>query len=312
MLIWCTILHRILNINNETTDVIVNSKNLWEDVYTNQSIYSSLIPNIDLHIYIFNLLEKYGRKNLKFEIYKILDNPFKSIESKNDIQNKFEKAQRFYYILTKFVNSCKMKKAKRIVTTDLSLNEITLQENLSISIYQSNSIYYFSIRDLISICNSALMFSHDFFSDPQFPKNPYINIPFTYGMLLKIYNSIRYSRYKMPILLDLFYKSNFNIDLFLTYYEYNIRNECINNFIKNGDISEKHDYIKDMLSIHLRTFIPVLKISIHDTFPKKILAEAFNPILHNYLLSEFSLLPSHKRWKKTMYYEIYVIRIYYK
>ena len=43
----------------------------------------------------------------------------------------------------------------------------------------------------------------------------------------------------MPILYELFYKVNFNIDEFLLKYEIIIHDECISHFIKYGDIDEK-------------------------------------------------------------------------
>ena len=37
-------------------------------------------------------------------------------------------------------------------------------------------------------------------------------------------------------------------------------------------------------------------MSIHEHFPNNI--KAFQPILYNYLLSQYSLLPGNKRWEK--------------
>ena len=303
MFAWCNILYNILNINSNTLDVITNSDNLFKDVFMNSSIFSQLNETIQLHMIVFNMLNKYdlnykNKKVSKYDILKLNENRFRSKESKIELTDLFEKTQFVYFYLTRFVNLCKEKISKRSVTTDLALNDITLNNKNVISIYQNNFNYSFTIRDLINICNSALLFSHEFFSDPHIPKNPYTNVVFDQGILLKIYNSIRYSNYKMPVLYELFYKVNFNIDEFLLKYEVIIRDECINHFIKYGDIDEKCDYIRDILSIYLKKFRPKLKMSIHDDFPKKILSEAFQPILYNYLISEYSLLPGCKRWEK--------------
>ena len=102
----------------------------------------------------------------------------------------------------------------------------------------------------------------------------------------------------MPILYELFYKVNFDINDFLIKYEVIIRDECINHFMKYGDTDEKYEYIRDILSIYLKKFKPKLKMSLHNNFPKKILVTAFEPILYNYLVSEYSLLSPHKRWEK--------------
>ena len=223
----------------------------------NSFIFSQLKPTMDLHMIVFNMLNKYdsnykNKKVSKYDILKIHENSFRSKENKKELTDLFEKTQFVYFHLTCFVNLCKEKISKRSVTTDLALNDINLNMKNVISIYQNNFNYYFTIHDLINICNSALIFSHDFFSDPHIPKNPYTNIVFDHGILLKIYNYIRYSNYKMPILYELFYKVNFNIDEFLLKYEIIIRDECISHFIKYGDIDEKCDYIQDILSIYLK------------------------------------------------------------
>ena len=302
MFAWCHILYNILNINSNTLDVITNSHNLFNDVFMNSFIFSQFKPTIDLHMIVFNMLNKYDsnyryKTVSKYDILKINENPFRSEENKMELINLFEKTQFVYFHLTRFVNLCKEKISIRTVTTDLELNDITLKNKNVISVYQNNFNYSFTIRDLINICNSALLFSHEFFSDPHVPKNPYTNMAFNYGILLKIYNAIRYSNYKMPILYELFYKVNFDINEFLIKFEVIIRDECINHFMKYGDIDEKCEYIRDILSIYLKKFKPKLKMSIHDNFPKKILVTAFKPILFNYLVSEYSLLPAHKRWE---------------
>jgi len=304
MFAWCKILYNLLKINNDFLEIIVHSDNLFKDVYMNEMIYLSLLPYVDMHIVIFKLLNKYDTyycqsKVSKYDIYNTNNSLFfcKTKQMKQtELENLFEKTQHIYCTLSKFVNFCKRKFSKIRVTTDLELNEINVKSKMTLSIYQKNSIYYFTIRDLINICNSALVFSHDFFSEPHMPKNPYTNEPFEFGILLKIYNAIRYSNYKMPILLELFYKENFNIDAFLIKYELIIRNECINHFMKNGLTDEKCEYIYEIMHIHLKK--GVNKLTIDDEFPKDVLIKAFDPILYNYLLSEYSLISSQKKWQK--------------
>tara|TARA_E500000178_G_scaffold345718_1_gene396075 strand:+ start:6860 stop:8116 length:1257 start_codon:yes stop_codon:yes gene_type:complete len=271
----------------------MEANNMWEDVYRNEHVNTQMAPHMSLHCHVFNMLGKYGNVCGKFSIYKNLDNLFFSDNCKKELVL-FEKTQKTYYTLLKFVNLCKIKRMSVKVNSDLLLNEISLNDKNTVCIYQNTGMYYFSVRDLINICNSALIFSCDFFAEPYMPKNPYTNMPFTKGILLKIYNSIRYSSYKIPILLELFYRQQFDLELFVLKYEPIIRDECIDHFMKKGDIDEKCDYIYDILS--MKYYHRYLVID--DDFPKDILVKAFEPILYNYLLAEHSLLSTHKRWKK--------------
>ena len=293
-MIWCKFMHKILNIDDVSSKIIFEATNMWEEVYRNKDVYDQLLPNMTIHSYIFNVLGKYTSSCNKYNIYKITDNMFFSNESKEHMIHIFEKTQKMYFTLSKFVTFCKIKRSSVKVTTDLTLNEIALNDKNTISIYQNNAIYYFSVRDLINICNSALLFSYEFFAEPYIPKNPYTNIPFTNGILLKIYDSIRYSTYKIPVLFELFYRQQFNIESFVLKYEVIIRDECIHRFMKTGDIDERCHYIRDILSLQT----PGQCLFIDKDFPKDVLIDAFTPILYNYLMSEYSLLSTRKRWEK--------------
>lgn len=292
-MIWCKIIHKILNIDDKSSKIIFEATDMWEDVYMNEDVNNQIRPNMTLHCHVFNMLGKYGVVCSKLNIYNIIENTFFSDNYKKELVL-FEKTQKTYYTLLKFVNLCKIKRTSVNVNTDLTLNEISVNDKNTVCIYQNNAIYYFSVRDLMNICNSALIFSYEFFAEPYIPKNPYTNIPFTKGILLKIYDSIRYSTYKMPILLELFYRQQFDIELFLLKYEPIIRDECIDSFMKKGDIDEKCDYIHEILSMKYY----YKSLFIHEYFPKDILAKAFEPILYHYILAEHSLLSTQKRWKK--------------
>ena len=141
--------------------------------------------------------------------------------------------------------------------------------------------------------NVALSYSPDFFSDPQTIKNPYTNIPFTYAQLLHIYLFIRNNNIiNIPILFQLFYLHNFDIDDFFLHNEAMIRNVCINNFIKSATNSDKQYYILKMLNDYkqyVSNFYPI-----HSQFPQDKLLNAFNSYLKDYLIAKYSLYPSLK------------------
>ena len=296
MIIWVNIMHKLLNIDISESHFMINAKNRWKEIHCNDSINHKLIKNAEFHCFLFELLNKKNNKDDFLKrikvFFDILENPFHSEEYKEKAEELFYQTQKRYYILQKFVSRCKTNVSKPKVSTDLCLNNIILKKGVSTYIVQDGSIYYFTLRDLIHICNNALLFSVDFFSEPYVPKNPYTNKTFSKNILLKIYNEIRKSNYKMPILLELFYKDAFNIKVFLSKNEYIIRDEIIEDFVKNGSIEDKCIEIRDMLRLK---FIRK-KINIESGFPEKTLLAAFQPFLRDYLISEYSLRNLEKKW----------------
>lgn len=291
--IYGKILFNTFDIKIKDSEYIINSKNRWIDVYNNE-YYRDLIykDSITSH-YIFTLLEpKYKKTKFSFW-YETVSNMFFSQETKDILWDKFTKSQKQYYVLIKFVNICKYKYTKVKVDCDLNLNKIVFPCSNALKIYQDGALYYFAINDIINICNSALTFSYHFFSEAYVPKNPYTNNNFTYPILLKIYYAIRFSYFKMPLLFEMFYRSNFNIKQFKKTNEYFIREECIKSFMKNADQDEQIEYIEEMLDTkeNKRMF------SFDEDFPKNVLLKAFRPYLFVYLISKYSLRSSRKMFE---------------
>ena len=141
-----------------------------------------------------------------------------------------------------------------------------------------------------------MCYSSHFFSESYSPKNPYTNEPFHFGILLKIYNAIRYSNYKMPFIYELFYRSCFNIKYFKIKNDYLIREEILKKFIKNASEDDLYYSIREMLEI--RCFRKVINIPID--FPKDILVKALKPYIYFYLISNYSLRSSEKQWEYYM------------
>ena len=291
--IWCKFLFNTININSNDTEYIINSKNRWEDVYMN-NYYNNLISNNNnISQYLFTLFDKkYNKKKISFW-YQTVNNMFFSTDKKEDLWKHFIKAQKNYYVLSNFINRVKYKSLKVKVDIDLNLNKIVLSPLKGIEIFHNGALYYFTINDLINICSSALTFSYHFFSEAYSPKNPYTNNCFTYPILLKIYFAIRYSSFKMPIIFEMFYRSNFNIKNFKKTNEFFIREECIKSFMKNASEDEHFEYIDEMLHIKDNKNI----FNFEDNFPKNILVKAFKPYLFMYLISRYSLRSSRKMYE---------------
>lgn len=312
MIIWVNIMHSLLNINISESHFMINAKNRWKEIHCNDSINYKLNENLSFHCFLFELLNKKDNKDDFFKrievFFKIVENPFHSEEYKEKSVELFYQTQKRYYILEKFVSRCKEKISIPKVTTDLCLNEITLKSGLSTCILQDGYYYYFTLRDLIHICNSALLYSVDFFCEPYIPKNPYTNRMFSKNILLKIYNEVRISNYKIPVLLELFYKESFRIKQFVEKYEYVIREEAIDDFLKNASIEDKYVEIRDMLTLK---FIRK-KIVIEPGFPEKPLVKAFEPFLRDYLISQYSLRHLDKKWLSSCLLKYKLFKFYQK
>ena len=102
-MIWYKIIHKILNLDDKSSKIIMEANNVWEDVYRNEHVNTQIVSHMTLHCHIFNMLGKYGNVCGKFTIYKQIENLFFSDNYKKEIVL-FEKAQKNYYTLLKFVN----------------------------------------------------------------------------------------------------------------------------------------------------------------------------------------------------------------
>lgn len=306
MELWCNILYHNVGITKKDSDYIISTKNRWNNIYQNNYYNTIIHNNIEVHNFVYSLFkENQPLPNKKMKSwFNFINNPFYNASSKDDIWNIFNKTQKMFYTLIKFINMCKIKKMKVKVDEDLNMNKINIQPHLSIEIIQNGTKYYFTLYDLINICNSSLCYSSHFFAESYTPKNPYTNEPFHFGILLKIYNSIRYSNYKMPYIYELFYRSCFNIKHFKIKNDYLIREEILKKFIKNASENDLYNSIREMLE--LRCFRKTIKVTVD--FPKDILVKALKPYIYFYLISNYSLRSSEKQWeyhmimKKSIFY----------
>lgn len=294
MEIWYHYFYKNIGVNRKDSNYLIKAENKWKDVYCNE-YYSEIIKNnCDLHCYLFSLM---STKKSKFDFFKqYVHNMFFSQEQRNKNINIFCKTQKNYLTLVRFINYCKRQFASIKVQHDLNMNEIILDSNKSLKIYQNGAFYYFTLYDLINIFQSALTYTQHFFCEAYIPKNPYTNEQFTTGIMLQIYLALRRSYYKIPLLIEMFYQSGFNIEYFEMKYDYYIREEIIKNFIKNASEEENNEIISEILNEKC-----FRHINVADDFPKSILTQALKPCISFYLIGVYSLRSSHKQWK---YYSI--------
>jgi hypothetical protein len=204
------------------------------------------------------------------------------------------KIQKTYFALIKFKNTCLLKKTQIQVDYDMCLNPIDKTKQTCIFIHQNNRLYWFLLRDLMNIINTALTNAPSFFSEPLVSKNPYNNMPFNKSTLYNIYFKIKYSGLKMPDLLDKFFLTNFDLGNFAFNYEHLTREYAIEKYIKNTPEINLYECVIIMLKNYNSQINPIYIITVHHEFPKKKLVNILKPCLLLYFKYSYSLLKTVK------------------
>ena len=295
---WVQCMYRVVN-HNGPFDF---GNEYWRHVYEqiNKEHYPS--EYIEMHHLLANHhkyveLRKKNRDmcffvKLKYGLLqKAIDVPFNSPAKISMIITLFGKSQKIYHGFVKFAHMWRVNRSPLRIECDLCLNPLTTTDSKSTMIYQDGSRYMFKISDLINICKTSLTHSDEFFSEPMIPKNPYTNMEFTQPILYKIYDVVRRSNYRMPILLHLFYLSEFDVEVFLHKNEAIIRYEHIIDYTKNGEDNELTYWVHHMLGYTNMD----KEINIHTDFPKNVLIEAMRPFLKDYFISQYSLYNTNER-----------------
>jgi hypothetical protein len=175
--------------------------------------------------------------------------------SNNLIQNELSKyinlyiySKNIYNTLNKFARKWKIKKTKKYeMEFDLYLNPLTnFPNNQQISLIENDTIYKFRLTDLINIWKESLFTGEGLFPEPKKIKNPYTNLHFSKHNLYNIYFAIDNSPINIPIIIQLFFYSSFNINLFLSNNYPYLKENCIRQFITDGISFEKYEQISNM------------------------------------------------------------------
>ena len=235
--------------------------------------------------------------------FKLLKNILNSFIIKNsreeEVFNYFNKIQRVYHVLNRFVYKYKFKKAKLIVNKDMGLNEIREIDKNVICIYQENSKYLFKILDLLKIINMYLIHAHNFFATPLCIKNPYNNLPFGKHILYYIYyfltekTNLTFKLNETELFLK-FHSCYFSLTDFLSKYEYLLREKTIENNIKNAVNFDLYNQNIEMINEFNKNKLMKNQIYIDAKFPKDKIVNIFNPYLNIYLNSKYLLVPTLK------------------
>jgi hypothetical protein len=200
----------------------------------------------------------------------------------------FTKSQKTYHAFARLSHIYRYKKAKLQINHDLYLNPITSQKH--ITILQNGKKYMFTATDLINIINTALPNAPHFFVEPLISKNPYNNIPFDKSTLYNIYFFLRTTNHKMPILIEKYFLSNFDITEFYYENESIIRDIAIENFVFKSECKVLYPSVMNMI----HKYDKKNKLYINDEFPKDKLVDIMRPYLHLYYITKYSFMFNKK------------------
>jgi hypothetical protein len=299
------ILQRVVNTNtikypDEIKPFNVCNISVENDMYMSFSIYMFICKiykefnESSKHTYITKFVSsKFNALNAFF------NNKFNNNKAKKELLDAFSKAQRIYFSLIRFVNIYKMKKYPKVVTEDLSMTALDVNNKNTFILIQNKSIYLFSLNDLIRIIETAISNSPSFFPDPTYPKNPFNNEELSDATLYNIYFKMKDSGRVVSTIFHLFFLSNFNNELFVINNEAFLREYSIKKYVFTSPALYLHDSIVEMIKTNPYT----KKLLIHNDFPKEQLVEIFRPFLYYYCIVNYDIRGIHKisKYRKVLY-----------
>jgi hypothetical protein len=280
--------------------------NTTTDTYTNYIVYSficKIYSEFNISTQSLSFITKNASSKFR-ALNHFFNNKFNTQKQIDCVFDAFSKAQRVYFAFNKFVNIYKLKKYPKVVTDDLSMTPLDINNKNTISIVQNKSIYLFNLNELIHIIETALGHAPSFFSDPQKPKNPFNNEEFSNAILYNIYFKMKESIRLISTIFHLYFLSNFdnNNDKFVISNEAFLREFSIKKYVFNTPPLWIHHLILEMIKENPYT----RKLTIHKEFPKEQLVEIFRPFFYYSYIVNYDIRGTHKvsQYKRILYYKL--------
>lgn len=259
-------------------------------------IVNKIINKFDIHN--FNTFFIFGQDNDISLLKKFNRFVHEGYVCDDTLKNKYEdifcKIRRCIYGFNKLILMWKNKHAKISSTDyDFILNPLsTFPENQKIKIYHKGALYNFRLTDILNIWLTALCKNSSLIPMPEIPKNPYINIEFTKGQLLKFYIYIRYStKFMIPNLIQAFINCEMDLEVFRDHCYASLVDVSIKNHFENeSDEILYFDCVRMVAKYKnkLRNRMMSTDISISE---KKDALIKLRPILKKYLYATYSCNP---------------------
>ena len=258
--------------NNFKNDqfLFTSNFNQFNEFYFNDSSYKELIK------YKYYIL-----KNFLF-------NSTIKEETKDKLLTSFSTIQKYILSLYRLKHKITLKYRKfKGDQVDLNFNLLSENTENTIVLYDNHNKYIFDIFEIIKIMCTSLSYDDNFFIEPTIIKNPWNNQKFTISQLSSIYFHIKQTNIHMPILIERFYTSNFNIVKFQNENQFIVKQYIINNCHKLSQ-NKNLKYIGSMLNFYNKTSIKQDQIRISNLYDDKYIVKIFQPFIKIYLQSKYS------------------------
>ena len=209
---------------------------------------------------------------LKYLKYRELDT--------NEEKSVFYEAQHKYQILYRFINKIKFNKMRKFDNEcDLCMVPFSsLPPKQSIWLFENGFRFQFNVRDLLNIVLSSLSSCFYMFETAKLPKNPFTNTKLTLFQLHLIYIRLCEMKIKIPLMFELFYKSNFILKKFKRDNSRFLAMCAIETHYRKDVVATKERVI-DVLEMINDFCNPFMKIRFHKHFPMQKIYDVFRPYL---------------------------------
>ena len=271
-------------------DDFINYMNLSKQMNDNESTYDldytrSKFTFLNICMYKHNC-----EFEDKFGFYKDkIQNIFISEKQRSHIESIFCKIQKCYFGLLKFRELFKYKYYKTQIKTDMEFTELNEKNKNVICIIQNKKKYLFKITDIFKILNDKMTLGTEFFINSVPIKNPYNNMFFSKADLYNIYFKMKFDTLYFNEILHHFFKVNFNIYEFQEHNMTLLKEQSINDSIRNMPSNVLYKKIKKMIKfVNNEMNSNAYKLSISPDFDKDLVVKAFTPYYRLYLLMNYS------------------------
>ena len=234
----------------------------------------------------------------KLQLFKsyIVENIFYDKELTEKLIDIFCEVQKIYFAFNRFIYLYKFKKAKREnICLDLYLRPLNrLDDDDKIQILHMDSVYTFSIYDLIHMWKESLTHSDCFFPRPKPLKNPFTNLPFKMYNLYNIYFKLQCRKKLIPFYINEFFRLGFNYNLFTIKFHSALKDYAIENHIQKSDNDELFEDIQSMCEKLNEMYGDTFRVNtINNIREKNVIVDTLKPYLllfYRYTYSRNSLL----------------------
>lgn len=223
----------------------------------------------------------------KFRVYNdFMNSDIYTWSDKHRFQSIFRKSQKIYYTFTRFYRNYQIKNAVVYdCNLDLTMEPLyKLKNKYKIDLIHENTLYKFSITDIMRITKCSLINNTDLFIEPSMPKNPYNNISFTTANIYNIYLHLILNDFKIPRIFDRFIHSDISLKRFLRENEAFLLNKAISQY--HMDMTDHQLYVEIIMMF--RSLKPI-NMYIHIDYPQDEVVEKCKHLLNDYWHAQYEM-----------------------